>query len=49
MRGIVGALDIEQVHFVWNTWVPPVSAQVPAVSDLAQIPSIQLWCQRVGG
>src|SRR5262249_51589457 len=28
--------------------LPPASAQVPAVSDLAQIPSIQLWCQRVG-
>jgi predicted ATPase/DNA-binding CsgD family transcriptional regulator len=28
--------------------LPPPSAQIPAVGDLAQIPSIQLWCQRVG-
>jgi predicted ATPase/DNA-binding CsgD family transcriptional regulator len=28
--------------------LPPVSAHVPAVNDLAQVPSIQLWCQRVG-
>jgi predicted ATPase/DNA-binding CsgD family transcriptional regulator len=28
--------------------LPLASAHVPAVSDLAQIPSIQLWCQRVG-
>jgi len=28
--------------------LPVASAQLPDVSDLAQIPSIQLWCQRVG-
>src|SRR5215470_6990541 len=28
--------------------LPSASAQPAAVSDLAQIPSIQLWCQRVG-
>src|SRR5262249_23095404 len=28
--------------------LPSASAQPPAVSELAQIPSIQLWCQRVG-
>jgi predicted ATPase/DNA-binding CsgD family transcriptional regulator len=28
--------------------LPPASAQVPSVTELAQIPSIQLWCQRVG-
>jgi predicted ATPase/DNA-binding CsgD family transcriptional regulator len=28
--------------------LPPASAHVRAVRDLAQIPSIQLWCQRVG-
>jgi predicted ATPase/DNA-binding CsgD family transcriptional regulator len=28
--------------------LPLPSAQVPAVGDLARIPSIQLWCQRVG-
>jgi predicted ATPase/DNA-binding CsgD family transcriptional regulator len=28
--------------------LPPPSAQVSAVSDLVRIPSIQLWCQRVG-
>jgi predicted ATPase/DNA-binding CsgD family transcriptional regulator len=28
--------------------LPPASAQVLSVGDVAQIPSIQLWCQRVG-
>jgi predicted ATPase/DNA-binding CsgD family transcriptional regulator len=28
--------------------LPPSPAHVPAVHDLAKIPSIQLWCQRVG-
>jgi non-specific serine/threonine protein kinase len=28
--------------------LPPDSAQVTAVTDLGKIPSIQLWCQRVG-
>jgi predicted ATPase/DNA-binding CsgD family transcriptional regulator len=28
--------------------LPAASAQLPDVTDLAQIPSIQLWCQRVG-
>ena len=27
--------------------LPPASVRVPALNDLARIPSIQLWCQRV--